>query len=647
MNQDKVKGLLRACIFILVLSLSSILLTSCGGSEGSDDGGGGVPPPPGIVLNGGTVTSSDGKASVNIPAGALSQEVTMAIAPASNLPSGNVGAAYEFVPHATTFHLPVTIQIEYDTAALPSGTNELNLRLARMVNNQWQEVPGSSVNTTTNIVSGAATRFGIYGIVALLSQPLGIGPDGGTVISSDGKASVIIPAGALLQQTAISVTVVSNPPSGNIGTAYEFGPSGTSFRLPVMISIRYNETTLPSVIDERDLRLGTSVNNEWQAVSGSTVDGITNMVSGSTSSFSVYGVIAVPSQPVAVDAGSNHACAVRANGEVKCWGDNGVGQLGNGATTHSTVPVMVNGISTAKTVSAGFAHTCVLLANGTVQCWGHNFFGQLGNGTTTDSSIPVTVSGISAATEVSSGGIHTCALLSNSTVKCWGGNGRGELGNGATNFNSPTPVTVSEISNATAITTGSNHACALLADGTVKCWGNNFSTPVTVSEISSAMEVSAGSIHTCVLLSNSTVKCWGANFYGQLGNGTTADSAIPVPVNGISTAATVSAGHSNTCARLSNGTVKCWGDNAFGELGNGTNTGPERCLLMQPCSTTPVSVSGISTAIAVSTGSGYACALLSDGTVQCWGINRSGQLGNGTTIDSSIPITIDIRSGDF
>jgi len=212
--------------------------------------------------------------------------------------------------------------------------------------------------------------------------------------------------------------------------------------------------------------------------------------------------------------------AYAAGGSLKCWGRNMSGELGNGTTTDSGVPVAVSGMKrhwwsqgsggTATAVASGAFYTCAL-QNGALKCWGINYFGQLGNGTTTGSSTPVAVSGMeSGVTALSAGYEYACALQ-NGALKCWGDNSSGQLGNGSTT-NSSTPIAVSGMeSGVTAVSTGISH-------------------------------------HTCAL-QNGTLKCWGQNYTGQLGNGTTTDSGVPVAVSGMESGVTAfSAGGSHTCA---------------------------------------------------------------------------------------------------
>ena len=178
-----------------------------------------------------------------------------------------------------------------------------------------------------------------------------------------------------------------------------------------------------------------------------------------------------------ISLGYNHSCAVLSDGQVKCWGRNSYGQLGNGSNTNWKTPVLVSGIptttgATATSISTGRYHSCAVLSDGQVKCWGYNYYGQLGNGTDTNANVPVPVTGISTATSISLGSIHSCASLSDGQVKCWGYNYYGQLGNGS-NTNSNTPVPVTGISTATSISLGYFHSCAVLTYGQVKCWGDN------------------------------------------------------------------------------------------------------------------------------------------------------------------------------
>ena len=211
--------------------------------------------------------------------------------------------------------------------------------------------------------------------------------------------------------------------------------------------------------------------------------------------FSVLSTVTSTEAAVLAVAAGRHTCALLSGGAIKCWGKNNFGQLGDGTTTsNSSTPVDVSGITTATSIGVGGFHTCALLSDGEIKCWGHNNFGQLGDGTTTGSITPVDVSGITTATSLALGESHSCALLSGGAIKCWGIHDSGQLGDGTTTGNSATPVDVSGITTATSIALGYGHSCALLSGGTIKCWG--------------------------------------FNKRGQLGDGTTTDSATPVDVIG-------------------------------------------------------------------------------------------------------------------
>ena len=352
----------------------------------------------------------------------------------------------------------------------------------------------------------------------------------------------------------------------------------------------------------------------------------------------------------AVSAGSEHSCALLADGRIKCWGDNSLGELGTGNRDEGPfpTPVRVAGITTAIQVSAGGAystpHTCALLRNQTVVCWGGNHDGQLGDGRRHDSRAPVRVKGIRGAVQVSAGARHSCALLASGRIDCWGYGIAGQLGNGKKR-SSRIPVRVQGITHALEVSAGGDQTCALISDGAVECWGGNgngelgigtkkpleSSVPLKVELPGKAAAVSAGGEDTCALLKGGTVDCWGSNNSDQLGTGKTFDSLVnsyrPLQVKGLGGATSVSVGDVDVCARASGG-VECWGDNSLGQLTDDMNE-------VNP---TPVVVAGVTNAVSISVG---ACAVLSNGRVSCWGNNLGGQLGLSPAIeDRTVPILL-------
>ncbi|MBV7333893.1 hypothetical protein KFU94_37805 [Chloroflexi bacterium TSY] len=347
----------------------------------------------------------------------------------------------------------------------------------------------------------------------------------------------------------------------------------------------------------------------------------------------------------AISTGENHTCALMSSGGVKCWGENGDGQLGDGSTTDRNMPVDVNGLTNGvSAISVGWNHVCAL-TNGEAKCWGDNKFNQLGDGSATDRNTPVDVSGLtSGVTGIAAGEIHTCAIISGG-VKCWGGNGSGQLGDGTTTGRS-TPTDVSGLtSGITAITIGAFHTCALTSNKSAKCWGDNLygqlgdgttsrrNTPVDVNGLDTDITaIAAGWDHTCVITNGGGMKCWGRNGRGQLGDGSAPFRSIPVDVSSLTNSVTMLvAGWDHACALTNTGGVKCWGYNEYGQLGNGTTTD----------SSTPVDVSGLTSGVtAITTGWNHSCALTTGEGVKCWGKNDSGQLGDDTTTNRSIPVGV-------
>lgn len=291
---------------------------------------------------------------------------------------------------------------------------------------------------------------------------------------------------------------------------------------------------------------------------------------------------------------------------------------------------------------------------GTVRCWGAGGRGELGNDSLVGSGVPVDVRAVSNATAVAAGATHSCALVAGGAVKCWGSNDYGELGNGGMGSSS-VPVDVVGISGATAIAAGGGHSCALLPGGVVKCWGhglsgelgnnthNSSNVPVTVAGITGATAITASGEFqdplrgfSCALVAGA-VECWGSGDLGQLGGGIFGpDSATPVAVPGITGASAVSSGRWHACALVTGGTVKCWGDDSSGQLGDGVISIGGRV---------PVDVQEVSGATAIGAGGAQSCAVIAGGGVKCWGEGTLGQLGNGSTDDSVAPVDVSGISG--
>jgi len=327
----------------------------------------------------------------------------------------------------------------------------------------------------------------------------------------------------------------------------------------------------------------------------------------------------------------------------------------------ATAPIASARCKTSRvtSLSLGTQHTCALYNGGYVRCWGDNTLGQLGLGNTNFQGNtkpyligPITFVGSSGVTALAAGNNFTCALLSDGSVQCWGTNDSGQIGQGnATTAFIPSPAVVSLGQSATSVTTSRNQglACAILADGSVRCWGSNAAGslglgnntsfpsmsmtpnqfgPVSLGGTATAVTSASGA---CALLTGGTIRCWGANNFGELGQGSTtafsntmvpsAYGAVPLPSG--KTALSISMGSGFACTRLSDGTAQCWGHNNVGQLGigNANNIGDNE-------SPTAGAVVLGTTLSSLVIGNLEVCGLfVSDGGWRCWGNNTSGELG--------------------
>ena len=414
--------------------------------------------------------------------------------------------------------------------------------------------------------------------------------------------------------------------------------------------------------------------SDTSAVSGTTYYYYVTAVAGTLESIPSSKVVAqagtgtvqTVSTMKSVGGGFYHSAAVGTDGSLWTWGSNNFGELGKGTTSDASTPAKLTSISGVNAVTGGNDHMVALKSDGTVWAWGYNYHGELGNGTKTGNTangtpgqvLTAAATPLTGITAVRGGFWHTLALKSDGTVWAWGNNDWGQLGNG-----SATPsyggvayaAQVTGLSNVVAIAAGHWHSVAVKSDGSVWTWGLNSTswdanrngqlgdgttttrlTPVRVlgvggvGYLSGVAKVAAGASFTLALKSDGTVYGWGTNLEGELGNGNKTTSLTPVQA-GVSNITDLAAGYWLSLALKSDGTVWAWGRNDMGQLGNGTTQALTGI-------STPAAVSGLSSVTAIHAGVSFGVALKSDGTVWAWGENASGQLGNGTSSNSSTPV---------
>ncbi len=387
-----------------------------------------------------------------------------------------------------------------------------------------------------------------------------------------------------------------------------------------------------------------------------------------------------PFQAGYLDAGGEHTCAVLLDGSLRCWGTNrgsrlGIPGVGAVPDPGAAGPVLVREGRT-EALANGLFHTCAIVGAGVVKCWGFAANGRLGTGAALPGGATSVVSAADAAPvdlgpgrrarAIAAGLSHTCAILDTGEVRCWGTGSFGRLGNGDTqdvgDDEVPGARPVVDLPRAArAITAGDYHTCAILDDGSVRCWGydangrlgaglplfDTVTRPTPALNLGpgrTAVAISAGSAHTCAVLDNGAVTCWGFNGNGQLGQGSTTSRPVPTPpvdLGGRATAIAAAPGYirdpseayvggAHTCAVLESGAVRCWGFNGNARLGS-SDWGQQVGATNLPTDVPPVDLGPGARARAITLGNAHSCVLLADDSVRCWGFNDDGRLGNGQT----------------
>jgi hypothetical protein len=465
---------------------------------------------------------------------------------------------------------------------------------------------GDTLNITTtaagdtpHVVALAQTASGA--ILAFSGAPLAFGTQTAFVASAPQSFGVVNTG-----NVAANVTVVSsNPDFAAPGGAASIAAGGTLSR-----AVTFTPSALKPAAGSVSLTTATPLCGPLPASLAETGAGIAKAVQIS--------VAAAASRRGNVTTGQRSSCAVIQGGRVACWDD-------------GSDPTIIPAFTDAVSVTSGGEFGCATKTDGTVWCWGT--IGTQNNGrgfTKSYGNAPVQIPVITNAVALGAAHKHACALTSAGTIYCWGVNARGQLGNGAAtahSSDSSTPVQVSGITTATQLSVMTLGGCALLADGSAKCWGGTGgrlafgTTPQTVNIGGAATKLSTGgasgprSGFVCARHTDSTVTCFGDGSHAKLGTNSCVNTRgcttgqPGAAVTNVTTASDVAAGGFGACVVLADATVQCWGRNSQGEVGTGSDG--EHGLA--------TTVPGVANATAISVGAQGACAMTAGGSVQCWG----------------------------
>lgn len=353
--------------------------------------------------------------------------------------------------------------------------------------------------------------------------------------------------------------------------------------------------------------------------------------------------------------GDQNSCLILDTLELLCWGQNNRGQVGDYSTFDSFSPMTVGfeDITSISDVVLGFQFTCAITNQGDVYCWGNNNYGQVGEQPGSEVLAPNLAMpsegdpAIGLFTSTSSNFI--CALKESGMLFCWGENSNKQIGEGGESTNIPQHILLPHNLTFEDVKVGPSHVCGIANNSQLYCWGSNedgklgigsenysnFDTPQVVQfpDNNPIEAIALAWDHTCALDKSGNVLCWGSNSFAQLGNGNQLESNVPVYSSTPSNSKSIGiyADGWRSCAMMSDGSVFCWGDNVAGQIGDGSNSNrlqPTRVIFPIGLPVTDFSMSW-----------GHSCAILNESSVWCWGAN-GGVLGDGSKEDSNMPVQI-------
>ncbi len=582
-----------------------------------------------IGPEGGEIALASG-GKVEIPAGALSEAMMITIAEAADpkpLPLGldAAGKTLSFTPHGTEFDEPVTITLPFDD---DDATAVFPMKLEDDDDESWEAVV-AGVDKESDAIKVTTSTFSVY----VPARP------------RRGSGVIALPDGAVILP-GVDAAVSEDAAVGDADLMSDAGLDG-------------------------------AVATDGAIAS----DGAIDAGCGATDGGCEVGDI------VAIGAAATSMCALYSAGVVYCWGDNSQGQLGRGTAGSNQVPMQVElytgaPLTDVVAISSGPAasHACAVRGDGSVVCWGQNNQGQCGANAQSTASRAYVVPAIANATKVTVGGEHSCALLDDGEVRCWGSNASGKLGNGDTGvISSSTPLAVVEfnpagaptvITDAIDVVAGRSHTCVVHTRGAkVSCFGSNdagggwtgllgrgtgapssdaVAAPVMLPQGMTVAALSLGTgfyaSHTCVIPmapANAVPVCWGTNTYQQIAP-SGGSVATPQSMDAIYDAPIALAlGRDFTCVAYDNASfgsrVACQGScgNVCG-TGTGTSGVPSDVRADATGSTFLVG----SQVELMTAGGSFVCAKLTGGGVTCWGTNNAQVFGDSAPIRDFVDQTL-------